>query len=160
MAWTIERPRLEEAEEAGEVHTRVWQEAYAGLMPADYLAALDPVVAGQRRRERMLHPLPGVEEWIARDEQGIVGLAAAGPPRDDDPPRDWELYAINVLRRAHGTGLAAELMVRAIGDRPAYLWVLEGNERALAFYAKHGFSDEGGRKPEPATGVVEIRLAR
>jgi ribosomal protein S18 acetylase RimI-like enzyme len=160
VPWTIAPIRLDDAEEAGAVHTRVWQEAYAGLMPADHLAALDPKLAGERRRDRILHPQPGVEEWVARDEQGIVGLTASGPPRDDDAPRPLELYAINVLRRAHGTGLAAELLGAAIGDRPAYLWVLEGNERALAFYAKHGFTDEGGRKPEPATGVVEIRLAR
>jgi ribosomal protein S18 acetylase RimI-like enzyme len=160
MAWTIERPRLEDAEEAGLVHTLVWQEAYAALLPADYLAALDPEVAGERWRERLLHPQPGVEQWLARDELGIVGLASCGPPRDDDPPVPRELYAINVLRRAHGTGLADELMSRTVGDRPAYLWVLEGNDRAIAFYRRHGFTDEGGRKPEPATGVVEIRMAR
>ena len=51
-------------------------------------------------------------------------------------------------------------MARVIGDRPAYLWVLEGNDRAAAFYRRHGFTDEGGRKPEPDTGVVEIRMAR
>ena len=53
-------------------------------------------------------------------------MVTAGPPRDDDAPVPLELYAINVLRRAHGTGLADELMSRTIGDRPAYLWVLEG----------------------------------
>ena len=57
-------------------------------------------------------------------------MATSGPPRDDDAPAPLELYAINVLRRAHGTGLADDLMARAIGDRPAYLWVLDGNDRA------------------------------
>lgn len=142
------------------MHVQVWQEAYAGLMPADHLASLDPVEAGQRRRERLLHHVEGVEYLVARDELGIVGETATGPPRDDEPPVDLELYAINVLRRAHGTGLADELMAQAIGDRPAYLWVLEGNQRAIAFYRRHGFTDEGGRKPEPDTGVVEIRMAR
>jgi ribosomal protein S18 acetylase RimI-like enzyme len=160
VPWTIAPLQLEDAEEAGAVHMRVWQEAYAGLMPAGYLASLDPVRAGERRRDRILHPSPGVQEWVARDEHGIVGMAASGPPRDDDPPLDFELYAINVLRRAHGTGLADELLAQAIGDRPAYLWVLEGNHRAIAFYRRHGFTDEGGRKPEPDTGVVEIRMAR
>ena len=160
MPWTLAHPTLDDAEEAGAVHIRIWQEAYAGLMPADYLSALDPARAGERRRVRVLHPGPGVSEWVARDEQGVVGLAASGPPRDDDPPVDLELYAINVLRRAHGTGLANDLMAHAVGDRPAYLWVLEGNDRAIAFYRKHGNVDEGGRKPEPDTGVLEVRMAR
>jgi ribosomal protein S18 acetylase RimI-like enzyme len=160
VPWTIARLRLEDAEEAGTVHVQVWQEAYAGLMPDDYLAALDPVAAGEHRRDRILHPAPGAREWVARDEQGIVGMAASGPGRDDDAPVDLELYAINLLRRAHGRGLADELLAQAIGDRPAYLWVLEGNDRAIAFYRRHGFFDDGGRKPEPATGLAEIRMAR
>ena len=142
------------------MHVRVWQEAYAGLLPADYLAALDPTVGPALWRERIKRPSGPIRWWLARDDEGIVGLATAGPGRDDDAPVALELYAINVLRRAHGTGLADELMAAAVGDRAAYLWVLEGNGRARAFYRRHGFADEGGRKPEPATGVVEIRMSR
>src|SRR4051812_29791989 len=104
----------------GRVHVRVWQEAYEGLMPADYLAALDPTAAPPRWRERLLTPSE-VSWWIARDEEGIVGMAVSGPARDDHPPVPFELYAINVLSRVHGTGLADELMTHVIGDRPAYL---------------------------------------
>jgi GNAT superfamily N-acetyltransferase len=159
VPWTIARPTLEDLDELGRVHVQVWQEAYAGLMPDDYLADLDPTAAPRRWRERF-GTLPAVSWFIARDEDGIVGMASSGPPRDDDPPVPRELYAINVLRRAHGTGLADDLMAHTIGDGSAYLWVLDGNERAVAFYLKHGFADEGGRKPEPDTGLVEIRMAR
>ena len=129
-------------------------------MPADYLAGPRPDrgAAAVARADRAA--LRRVDWWVARDDDGIVGMATAGPGRDDDAPAALELYAINVLRRAHGTGLADDLMAVAVGDRAAYLWVLEGNDRALAFYRRHGFVDEGGRKPEPDTGVVEIRMAR
>jgi ribosomal protein S18 acetylase RimI-like enzyme len=159
VTWTIARPTLDDLDEMGRVHVQVWREAYAGLLPADYLAGLDPTFGPTRWRERF-GSSPEVSWWLARDEEGIAGMATSGPPRDEDPPAPLELYAINVLSRAHGTGLADDLMARAVGDRPAYLWVLEGNERALAFYRRHGFYDEGGRKPEPETGVVELRLAR
>ena len=159
MAWTIARPTEDDLDEMGRVHVRVWQEAYAGLLPDDYLAGLDPTIGPARWRER-LGSSPGVGWWLARDEDGIVGMATSGPARDDDPPVGLELYAINVLRRAHGTGLADDLMAHAVGDRPAYLWVLEGNDRAIAFYRRHGFADEGGRKPEPDTGALELRMAR
>ena len=159
VPWTIEGPTPDDLDEMGRVHVQVWREAYAGLLPDDYLAGLDPTIGPRRWRERW-GTGPEVSWWIARDEKGIVGMTTSGPPRDDDPPVPLELYAINVLRRAHGTGLADELMARVIGDRPAYLWVLEGNVRAAAFYRRHGFTDDGGRKPEPDTGVVEIRMSR
>lgn len=160
MTWTITRPSLDDLEEMGRVHVQVWREAYAGLLPADHLAGLDPTVGPARWRDRIAHPSRSVSWWLARDDEGIVGLATAGPARDDDAPVDLELYAINVLRRAHGTGLADDLMAVTIGDRAAYLWVLEGNARAQAFYRRYGFVDEGGRKPQPDTGVVEIRMSR
>jgi ribosomal protein S18 acetylase RimI-like enzyme len=159
VPWTITRPTIDDLDELGRVHVQVWQEAYAGLLPADYLAGLDPAAGPARWRERRVSN-GDVGWWIARDEAGIVGMTTSGPPRDDDAPAPLELYAINVLRRAHGSGLADDLMARVVGDRPAYLWVLEGNERAKAFYRRHGFRDEGGRKPEPDTGVVEIRMVR
>jgi ribosomal protein S18 acetylase RimI-like enzyme len=159
VRWTITRPTLHDLDEMGVVHVRVWQEAYEGLMPADYLAALDPTEGPRRWRQSMAMPSEG-SRWIARDGEGIVGMTMSGPPRDDDAPVPLELYAINVLRRAYGTGVADDLLAHAIGDRPAYLWVLDGNDRAVAFYRRHGFADDGGRKPEPATGLVELRMAR
>jgi ribosomal protein S18 acetylase RimI-like enzyme len=159
VPWTIARPTLDDLDELGRVHVQVWREAYAGLMPAEHLADLDPAVGTRRWRERF-EASSEIGWWLARDEQGIVGMVTSGPARDDDAPVPLELYAINILRRAHGTGLADELLTRAIGDRAAYLWVLEGNDRAIAFYRRHGFADEGGRKPEPGTGVVELRMVR
>jgi ribosomal protein S18 acetylase RimI-like enzyme len=159
VPWTIERPTLDDLDEMGRVHVQVWREAYAGLLPAEYLAGLDPTFGPRRWRERFGSSTE-VSWWLARDEQGIVGLSTSGPARDDDAPVPFELYAINVLARAHGTGLADDLMGHVVGDRAAYLWVLEGNERAMAFYRRHGFADDGGRKPEPETGVAEIRMAR
>jgi len=160
MTWTISPIDLADVDDVAAVHVRVWQEAYAGLMPSDYLASLDPVAFAAGWRSRLADPHPDVHTWVARDDAGVVGIATAGPSRDDDAPTPDELYAINVLARAHGTGVADLLLARAIGDRAATLWVVDGNARATAFYRRHGFVDEGGRKPEPRTGVVEIRMSR
>jgi len=159
VPWTIARPTRDDLDELGRVHVQVWREAYAGLLPVEYLAGLDPTFGPRRWRERF-GTTPEVSWWLARDEEGIAGMATSGPSRDDDAPVPFELYAINVLRRAHGTGLADALMAQVVGDRPAYLWVLEGNDRAISFYRRHGFFDDGGRKPEPDTGVMEIRMTR
>jgi ribosomal protein S18 acetylase RimI-like enzyme len=160
VTWTIAAIGLDDADEVARVHVRVWQEAYAGLMPADYLDALDPAAFGEGWRERLRQPRAGVGHWLARDEHGIVGISTSGPARDEGAPVSFELYAINVLARGHGTGVAGDLLAHAIGDDAAYLWVLEGNQRARAFYRRHGFADDGGRKREPDTGAVEVRMSR
>jgi ribosomal protein S18 acetylase RimI-like enzyme len=88
----------------------------------------------------------------------IVGLASAGPTRDEDAPTEWELYAINVLAAHHGTGVADQLIVAVMAQRSTTLWVVRDNPRAHAFYRRHGFSVEGGTKVHESTGAPEIRM--
>ena len=117
MGWTIAPVEVADADEVGRVHVRVWQEAYAGLMPAAYLDALDPTRSPRAGDAGCTSRVPGVHTSVARDDDGIVGIATAGPSRDDDPPTPEELYAINVLARGHGTGVADGLLAATIGDR-------------------------------------------
>ena len=122
--------RPADAVEIGRVHIQVWREAYAGLMPADYLAALDPQASAVRWAEMLAQPADGVRRLVGVSPAGeVMAIAAAGPSRDDDAPTPWELWAINVLAAHHGTGIADLLMGHLVGTGPASLWVLRGNER-------------------------------
>ena len=161
--WVITTLDADDCDELGRVHIRIWREAYAGLLPADYLADLSETRCAQNWRRPFDEPErvdPQALTLVARLDGRIVGFASAGPSRDDDPPTEWELYVVNLLQPAHGTGLADVLLDRVLGDRDATLWVLEGNTRARAFYARHGFTDEGGRSTHEPTGAVELRLVR
>jgi ribosomal protein S18 acetylase RimI-like enzyme len=160
VGWSIEEATVDDADELGRLHVEIWRLAYTGLMPVDYLAGLDPEAFAEKWRSRLSDPLPGIVRLVVRDDQGLAGFSTAGPPRIDDPPADLELYAINVLPRAHGTGLADELLDRTVGDRAAYLWVVEGNDRAIAFYRRRGFADDGGRDVDSESGATEIRMVR
>ena len=60
----------------------------------------------------------------------------------------------------HGTGWADMLMAELVGDRPTYLWVLESNQRASAFYGRYGFVTDGATKLHEPTGRVEVRMLR
>ena len=71
-----------------------------------------------------------------------------------------ELWGLNVLPSAHGTGLADLLLSELLGTDDCYLWVLRGNVRAAAFYTRHGFLPDGSTKPYPATGSIEERMVR
>ena len=38
--------------------------------------------------------------------------------------------------------------------------MIEGNERAMAFYRRRGFTDDGGRDIDKESGATEIRMVR
>ena len=38
--------------------------------------------------------------------------------------------------------------------------MIEGNERAMAFYRRRGFVDDGGRDIDKESGATEIRMVR
>ena len=153
--------RVHEVDQLGRVHVEVWREAYTEHMPADYLQSLDPVRSTEFWKLRFEMDEPdGIVVVATGSDEEIVGFASAGPTRDKDAPTEWELYAVNVLAAHHGTGVADQLITAVIGDRPATLWVVAENARAMAFYARHGFVLEGGSKVHESTRTPEIRLIR
>jgi GNAT superfamily N-acetyltransferase len=161
VGWLIEEPTVGDAEELGRVHVEVWRQAYAGLMAADYLSGLDPQVAAARWQEVLGRPPGEVVRLVGVSPSGeVVAMATSGPSRDEDAPTPWELWAINVHADHHGSGLADLLMERLVGDRPASLWVARGNDRAAAFYARHGFVIDGAEKTDDKHGTVEDRMVR
>ena len=156
------RPAAEaDATRLGVVHVQAWHETYPGLVAQEALDALDPIARADRWREWIRHPANPVVLRLGIDPtEQIVGMIAAGPARDEDAPTDWELRAINVLRCAHGSGLADALVEDAVGDRPTYLWVLENNPRAHAFYRRLGFGPDGGRFFDKTLRAWQVRLLR
>lgn len=160
--WELRPPTLEDCDELGRVHMAVWRDAYAGIMPADYLAGLSEERSAAKWRERLSsRTSPDVRTLLVVDAEGrIAGFGSAGPSRDEDAPTEWELYVVNLLPIARGTGLADHLLDAIVGEREATLWVVEDNARARAFYTRRGFVDEGGRSQHPATGTSEIRMIR
>ena len=160
-SWQIATLTIEDCDELGVVHIEIWRHAYADHMPAEYLAGLDAALWAGNWRKRAADAAVAARTLVARDAEGhIVGFASAGPTRDEYPVTEYELYAVNLLPHMQGTGLADELMERVLGPRPATLWVLEGNERAQAFYRRHGFVPEGAHAAYDSTGTPEIRMVR
>ncbi|WP_020142909.1 GNAT family N-acetyltransferase [Terracoccus sp. 273MFTsu3.1] len=139
-----------------------WRDAYADLMPADYLAGLSDERCADRWRERVALPADAPERTLVVVDPGgrLAGFGSAGPSRDEDAPTDSELYAVNLAPHARGTGVADRLVDELLGDREATLWVIEGNARARAFYTRRGFVDEGRREVHAPTGTPEIRMVR
>jgi GNAT superfamily N-acetyltransferase len=152
------RPAVpDDAERIVDIRNTGWREAYAHLLSPEFLANLVTDAGGFRR---------GIERAdrtvvVAELDGDLVGYALAGPPAEDDAPRDWCLAHIYQYARAHGSGTGQALLDAAVGDRPAYLWTAEDNPRALAFYRRNGFTPDGTRKIEPDwENMPAIRLVR
>jgi GNAT superfamily N-acetyltransferase len=157
---------VEDAEAGAWCHLLCWREAYAGLVPAELL--LERTSNIERRTERWQTQLAGgARRWIAVNPDPaaapadrVAGFIGIGPGRDDDAPVPFELEAIYTRQAFWSTGLGGRLLDVAVGKQAAFLWVFEGNERARAFYQRHGFEPDGVRKHDPYFDLHEIRLVR
>jgi GNAT superfamily N-acetyltransferase len=78
-----------------------------------------------------------------------VGWSGFGAPRDDVDAGTGELQALNLLPAYWSQDLGSELFLasveglRLMGYERAYLWVADGNDRAIRFYVRHGWSNDG-----------------
>lgn len=98
--------------------------------------------------------------WVAVVDDEIVGFAATSIGHERGAPRELQLEAIYVLEGHHGTGVGQALVDSAIGDRPAYLWALDDNPRAHAFYRRNGFELDGAEQFDELWQVTEVRFVR
>lgn len=142
------------------LHAESWRRNYRGAYSD---AFLDGNVRADRLTvwtARLREPDPRSQTIVADDSEGLVGF---GHTIFEDDPR-WGALVDN-LHVAHGSkrrGIGSRLLgltARAVVERSTglYLWVLEQNHDARAFYeARGGRCVE--RAPVPPPGGVRARL--
>ncbi|WP_300679524.1 GNAT family N-acetyltransferase [Nocardioides sp.] len=148
---------LLDAERLAALHLQVWREAYAGLMPDEVLAhrEAEPELA---RVTRWVGRVRSNQILVADDGGLVVGWAEVGPSRDADLAGE-ELYSIYLAASHYSTGLGHRLLDAVLGERPAHVWVLRGNERAERFYQRHGFAYDGSEVVDEL-GLSDLRMRR
>jgi GNAT superfamily N-acetyltransferase len=158
------------------IKVRGWQAAYAGIVPQDYLDAMDAAEDAAGRRELLARSAGRVQNLVAvtegpadRDGPCVVGWAAFGPYRGEETGTETgELYAIYLRPERIGTGIGQALIAEVVrrsaelGRRRLALWVLADNVRARRFYAAAGFSADGAEAIDVYAGVQlrEVRYVR
>jgi len=149
------------------VHLASWRAAYAGILPAAFLAGLS-----QERRARSWHDIlqkQASQTWVAQRPAGIAGSAditgfvSFGACRDagaaDSQGEVWSLYA---RPDDWGQGVGRVLLQQALGDlrrtgRPdVSLWVLSENRRGLQFYQRFGFQPVAGSAKMMELGGAQV----
>jgi GNAT superfamily N-acetyltransferase len=130
-----------DADAVAEVHTASWRSAYVSLFPAEYLDG--PLFDEHRAvwRARPAPPRTGAAPFLAVEQDGVLGFVHLEPRSGgriliDNP---------HARPRHTGRGLGSLLLGHALGwvaaEHPghdAYLEVLQGNSRAVAFHERHG----------------------
>ena len=151
-SFAVRDATVDDARGIAVVHIDTWRDAYAGIVPNDYLAAMDYDSREQRWREGISAP-DGPIRVVCADGR-VVGWSCYGPTRDDDVRGSvGELYGIYVSSAYWGAGVGPALMDDAlrwmsVRYRFATLWTLEQNARARAFYERTGWAFDGTTKDD------------
>jgi GNAT superfamily N-acetyltransferase len=157
-------PVPEDADAIGRMHHQAWVDTYSGLLPPGWFDEHGPQEQVDRWRRILAEPLPeGARRTAVFDVAEPVAFAVCGPALTNvgvAPVREHALWALYVARAHLGTGLGRALLEWAVGDGPAELWVAEGNERAIAFYRRHGFAEDGSAVEDAVVPLVEVRMVR
>ena len=156
MNASLRRATLADAPAVALIGSATFLETFAGVIRgADVIAHCASAHAVAVYGSLLTNPEAAV--WLAESVDGGAPVGYAVLTRPDLPvrdpqPDDLEIKRMYVLSRFHGSGLGRRLMDAALdeakyrGARRALLGVYAHNARALAFYAKQGFTRIGERQ--------------
>jgi len=160
---TIRRVTPDDLEAYREVRLRALQDSPSAFgstyaaelarLPREWAERLQQASAGASRTT-----------FLAFDGPDCVGLAGCV---EDDLGADYQLVSMWVAPTHRGTGVAVDLVETALawakdqGARDVGLWVTRGNDRALRFYERAGFTVTGDVQPLPSDpSKEELRMIR
>ena len=124
------------------VHWKSWQESYAGIVDAGYLAQMTQESCEDkafRWRDNI---------FVVKDGERVVGFVGYGAAPGEEGA--GEVFALYVLAEYQKRGIGYALMRRALdelaGCLVVHLWAFAENKKALSFYERVGFRLDGNEK--------------
>ena len=161
---TVRRAEPRDALELACVHVGSWQVAYRGLVPKEFLDALNV----EERASRYRFGAGGSDEpemWLAARDNVIAGLVVVGRSRDHDQNAAGEVWSLYVAPSNWRSGIGSRLLATGEdllaqrGYEDATLWVLEENSQARQFYEGARWRFDGTRQTIDVGGhdLSEVR---
>lgn len=165
----VQRATTEQAKSLAEVQLLTWRQAYAQILPQEFLDTLDAGLFERNFQDLIAHPQMSV--WGAWDGDQALGYAVLGPKNEPERPGDFEIRALYVRPEAQGRGVGQALLRQSLpyelekGHRSAIVWSFTENRPARTFYAslggKHVASSEfeiaGRRFPDEGYLFEDLR---
>ena len=113
---------------------------YRNLLPDEYFQTLTQESAAEKWRAYIADENNRV--WIAEDENGFLGFAAAMP--DEELAGAWYLDSLHVSENARGKGVGTAL-IKTVGEyalseeyEKMSICIVKGNDKAANLYRKLG----------------------
>ena len=139
------------------LHANSWRFAYRGSLSGDYLETEADRDRLSLWEGRFSSPPPNQNVFVLFEGECLIGFASV---YIDEHPEFGSFLnnlhvAEGVLRRGCGTRLMAAVRkccIAAAPMSPVYLWVVDSNQRAQAFYSQMGATLRGTDLWEPPGG--------
>lgn len=153
----------EDSRRIAEIQVEGWKAAYRGIIPDDYLDAMEP----ERRHsfwDQKIRDEFG-EMFVTEVDSEITGFCHLIPSRDADGDGVAEIAAIyvdpTVWRQGSGRSLCEAAFESAVQMNAPWvtLWMLVENTLGRRFYEAMGFFPDGAAKSEDRPGFTleEVR---
>lgn len=147
------------ASDASHIYATSWKTAYKNIVPQKYLDELS-----DERWTPILRDSPHVGFILKADDE-FVATSSVSTARDEKMNGWGEIISIYVLPRYFSKGYGKKLFSYVVcylnenGFKNIYLWVLEKNQQARAFYERNGFFPNGDKATINIGGkeLVEVR---
>lgn len=145
-----------DAQAIADIQTASWQVAYAGLVPAEALAALAQPQPQRAARwaQWLSEPTPLAGTLVAEDDAGsVTGFCVVGPARDQDSRSTAaELVALGVSDHHQRQGIGRALVEQASqqarerGLSELSVWVTQSAAKTIVFLEALGFRTDGTQR--------------
>ena len=134
---------LDDVDELSRLHVLCWQQAYEGLLPAEFLRDLS--VEQRAASWRLTVADPEAFVLVACVHNQIVGFVSCGPSRKVAASYgDGEIYAIYIYRDHYRKGIGRRFMAEAAkfwlakGGQSLVVMFIAANAQAESFYQSLG----------------------
>ncbi|MBD5140441.1 MAG: GNAT family N-acetyltransferase [Ruminococcus sp.] len=140
------------------IYSESWRHAYKGIVPQSFL---DGLSEGDWVKNL---DMEGRYSLVAIADGKLIGTSSYCKSRFEKFAEYGEIISIYFLPEYMGKGYGKKLLAAAVeklsemGFRDVFLWVLEENHNARAFYERCGFSPSGERMTSEIGGKTLAEL--
>lgn len=140
------------------IYEESWRYAYKGIVPQSFLDGISEGNWGKNLDRK------GIFHLVAVEDGRLIGTSSYCRSRFEKYADFGEIISIYFLPEYIGKGHGKKLIAAAVeklsemGFRDVFLWVLEENHNARAFYERCGFSPSGEKTTSEIGGKVLTEL--